>query len=274
MELNVELTKEEWVGFNEAVEYSPLLSFFLSYLFGNSAMSLMSNIELYHAILRVIRCFASRKETAMLNGNIDGLYKSIRDSVADNVEVANDLDEEEDEILNEANYKNFAGKKESHEEKKLIEAKKREKNDEDDSNKASKLVVDLKNAFNDALKDINESLIKSKKGQDQDNNSTGNLKSMSSLIPDNNEDHEDMNIYTLYKGDEKASIWFHGYEDGRRRKNYAHHYTKEIAADISGKISKSRDKRVNRELKSLNRDLPIHFGSTIAIDSVNHAHSS
>ena len=68
LELNVELTKEEWASFNEAVEYSPLLSFFLSYLFGNSAMSLMSNIELYHAILRVIRCFASRKETAMLNG--------------------------------------------------------------------------------------------------------------------------------------------------------------------------------------------------------------
>ena len=72
--------------------------------------------------------------------------------------------------------------------KSLLKQKKKEKNDEDDSNKASKLVVDLKNAFNDTLKDINESLIKSKKGQDQDNNSTGNLKSMSSLIPDNNED--------------------------------------------------------------------------------------
>merc|ERR1712159_32673 len=113
----------------EAVEYSPLLSFFLSYLFGNSAMSLMSNIELYHAILRVIRCFASRKETAMLNGNIDGLYKSIHVLVADNVEVANDLDEEEDEILNEANYKNFAGKKEVMKRKSLLNQKKKEKND-------------------------------------------------------------------------------------------------------------------------------------------------
>jgi hypothetical protein len=125
LELNVELTKEEWASFNEAVEYSPLLSFFLSYLFGNSAMSLMSNIELYHAILRVVRCFASRKETAMLNGNIDGLYKSIHVLVADNVEVANDLDEEEDEILNEANYKNFAGKKEVMKRKSLLKQKKK-----------------------------------------------------------------------------------------------------------------------------------------------------
>ena len=48
-------------------------------------------------------------------------------------------------------------------------------------------------------------------------------------------------------------------------KTYAHHYAKQIQDDISGKISKSRNKRVNRELKSLKRDLPLHFGSTIAI---------
>ena len=37
-------------------------------------------------------------------------------------------------------------------------------------------------------------------------------------------------------------------------KAYNHHYGKQIAEDISGKISKSRDKRVNRELKSLKKD--------------------
>ena len=52
--------------------------------------------ELYDAILRVIRVFASRTETALLNGNIDGLYKSIHVLITDNVEIANDLDEEED----------------------------------------------------------------------------------------------------------------------------------------------------------------------------------
>ena len=39
-------------------------------------------------------------------------------------------------------------------------------------------------------------------------------------------------------------------------KTYAHHYAKQIQDDIAGKISKSCNKRVNRELKSLKRDLP------------------
>ena len=89
---------------------------------------------------------------------------------------------------------------------------------------------------------------------------------MSSILGSGNSIDDELDIYTLYVKEIKkylfGSMNMKTMDGG---KAYNHHYAKQIADDIAGKISKSRDKRVNRELKSLKRDLPLHFGSTIAL---------
>ncbi|GBG33843.1 Ubiquitin-conjugating enzyme E2 Z [Hondaea fermentalgiana] len=50
-------------------------------------------------------------------------------------------------------------------------------------------------------------------------------------------------------------------EDGR----YNHHYRTHIEDDIKGKVSQTRMRRLNRELKALRKSLPLHFNSSIAL---------
>ena len=46
---------------------------------------------------------------------------------------------------------------------------------------------------------------------------------------------------------------------------YAHHYSRDIMNDIKGKVSKARQRRLNKELKALKRDLPLHIGSSAVL---------
>ena len=96
LDINFELNDAEWKQLNESITKSPLLPFFKSYLFGNSAISLLSNVELFQAILRLVRCFASRPETANLNGEIEGLFKSTKLLLIEAMEVVSELDEEDE----------------------------------------------------------------------------------------------------------------------------------------------------------------------------------
>jgi len=45
--------------------------------------------------------------------------------------------------------------------------------------------------------------------------------------------------------------------------NLHHHYRTQIEEDINGKVSKTRARRLNRELKALKKSLPLHFSSSI-----------
>ena len=237
LDINFELNDAEWKQLNESITKSPLLPFFKSYLFGNSAMSLLSNVDLFQAILRLVRCFASRPDKSKIKGEIQGLYKSTKLHLIESMEVVSELDEED-----EVSCANSA-----------------------DTITSSDAALNLKKAFSDTLICVEKSFAHQKKEAHNTVNGNAsrasNLKSLSSLVQDNDDD-----IYSLYmktvKVHQFGSMDMKTSEAG---KTYAHHYAKQIQDDISGKISKSRNKRVNRELKSLKRDLPLHFGSTIAI---------
>ena len=49
------------------------------------------------------------------------------------------------------------------------------------------------------------------------------------------------------------------------KKKYLHHYDTQISGDISSKVSKTRQKRLTRELRSLKKNLPLHIGSSVAV---------
>ena len=238
----------EWPLFCKIVEASPLLSCFLSYLFGNSTMSLVSNLHLYKAILRVIRGFAAQSATTVLCGELPGMYKSLSTLLEENCEIAEDLDdddeEEDGEVSSIAKKKNTAA---------------------DDRMAPKEHASSLRSAFMETRKLVQgaleaaaictaEALPTPPTASATATPEKGNLK----------EDEDVGDIFTYY-AEQMKQYRFSGTNMHGTDHAYSHHYKSEIAADIAGKVSKSRDKRVNTELKSLKRDLPLHFGSTIAL---------
>jgi ubiquitin-protein ligase len=249
----------DWDLFSNIVEASPLLSVFFSYLFGNSSMSLASNRSLHHAILRVVIGLAQRPETIRLCGKLPGLTKSIHELLAENVELCADMDDDEDDdedamrVHTPANditdllygsdwmLKKYDGRGLT------PDAKLREEFE------GAYLAVDS------AMKSLDDDAAVKLKDNDGEQKISSETETSGNEIVDGAS-----NLMALY-AEELRRYQFKSTDMKGAGSVYNHHYSGEITADIAGKVSKSRDKRVNRELKSLKRDMPIHFGSMIAL---------
>mmetsp|Transcript_33163 Transcript_33163/g.53318 ORF Transcript_33163/g.53318 Transcript_33163/m.53318 type:complete len:5108 (-) Transcript_33163:115-15438(-) len=290
-----------WNEIWDVLDSSCLLRVFMSFFFGNTIKVVLDNAKLYATMLRLVYAIASYSQLASLLVPVDGVYRSVEQLMQELEDLFEDMSDddgdeglEEDEDEDGANKGAETGQEETGvtqggmvakltgilgdntkacaaaetASESLLVSKRMDLGGKDVYSLSLKELIAATTKLVKAQAAGHRAQLKEKMARDAAESDRQDAEKQGGDAKDDEPSDSKMKltseIHTFYENAMRGELFANrdmGDEEGR----YSHHYRTQIEDDIKGKVSQTRMRRLNRELKALRKSLPLHYNSTIAV---------